>query len=137
MQQSEFALLDSSYLVRYLTDDPPEMAAQAAAVIDSDEPLWINEVILAESAYVLTSVYKVPRDIVVESLISFLHRQNIRLTVLPKLLAVEALQLCRDSKRHSFADALLWAQARHLQAKGVYTFNQRFPRGIDILSPQL
>jgi predicted nucleic-acid-binding protein len=137
MQPSEFALLDSSYIVRYLTDDPPEMASQAAAAIDSEQPLWISEVILAESAYVLTSVYKVPRDMVVDSLISLIHRQNIRLTLIPKLLAVEALQLCRDSKRYSFADVLLWAEARHLQAKGIYTFDQRFPKGIDRLSPEV
>ncbi|MBX2999441.1 MAG: PIN domain-containing protein [Caldilineaceae bacterium] len=133
MPPSEFALLDSSYIVRYLTNDPPEMAVQAAAAIDSEQPLCISEVILAESAYVLTSVYKVPRDMVVDTLISLIHRQNIRLTMLPKLLAVEVLQLCRDSKRYSFADVLLWAEARHLQAKGVYTFYQRFPPGADIL----
>jgi predicted nucleic-acid-binding protein len=137
MQPSAFALLDSSYIVRYLTNDPPEMASQAAAAIDSEQPLWISEVILAESAYVLTSVYKVPRDMVVDSMISLIHRQNIRLTVIPKLLAVEALQLCRDSNRYSFADVLLWAEARHLQAKGVYTFDQRFPKGVDILFPEV
>jgi predicted nucleic acid-binding protein len=77
------------------------------------------------------------RNIVVDSLISLIHRQNIRLTLLPKLLAVEALQLCGDSNRYSFADVLLWAEARHLQAKGIYTFDQRFPQDVDLLSPEV
>jgi hypothetical protein len=77
------------------------------------------------------------RNIVVDSLISLIHRQNIRLALLPKLLAVEALQLCRDSNRYSFADIFLWAEARHLQAKGIYTFDQRFPKDVDLLSPEV
>jgi hypothetical protein len=33
------AYLDSSFIVRYLTNDPAEMAERAAAVIDSDQIL--------------------------------------------------------------------------------------------------
>lgn len=54
---------------------------------------------------------------------------NIHLLNLSKPLALEALRLCRDSKRHSFADALLWAEARHSGVRRVYTFDDRFPSG--------
>jgi hypothetical protein len=44
---------------------------------------------------------------VVDALRAFVQRHNIRLLNLPKPLALEAPSLCRDSGRHSFADALL------------------------------
>ncbi len=119
--------LDTSYIVRYLTQDEPEMADQAARVIDSDQELILSEVILAETAYVLASVYETPRPKLVDALMLFVQRRNIRMLNLPKELALEALRLCRDSNRHSFADALLWAEARNAKAP-VYTFDRRFPK---------
>jgi predicted nucleic acid-binding protein len=59
------AFLDTSFVVRYLTNDPPAVAELAAAVIDSEERLILSEIVLLESAYVLTSVYGVPRAEVV------------------------------------------------------------------------
>jgi predicted nucleic acid-binding protein len=114
-------------IVRYLTDDPPPMAAAAARIIEGDEPLILSEVILAETAYVLTTVYDIPRAAVVDALGAFIQRRNIRLLNLSKPAALEALRLCRDSKRHSFADALLWAEARQGGFGRVYTFDNRFP----------
>ncbi len=125
--------LDSSVIVRYLTNDPPAMAETAAEIIDTGRPLIVSEVVLAESAYVLSSVYGVPRAAVVDALSAFVQRHNIRLLNLPKPLTLEALSLCRDSGRHSFTDALLWAEARNSATPVVYTFDARFPAtGVDL-----
>ena len=71
------AFLDTSYVVRYLVNDPPDMVSKPSVL--------------------------------------------------------EALQLCRNSARVSFADALIWAQALHMGAERIYTFDGRFPsRGIEI-----
>ena len=123
----ELAYLDSSFIVRYLTNDPPELAAKAAAVIDSEQPLVVSELILAESAYVLASVYQVPRADLVDALMAFLQRANIRLAHLAKPIALDALRLCKNSKRYSFADALLWAEVFSSDSQRVYTFDERFP----------
>lgn len=119
--------LDSSVIVRYLTNDPPHLAEAAARIIEGDQSLVLSEVILAETAYVLTAVYEIPRADVVDALSAFIQRRNIRLLNLSKPAALEALRLCRDSGRHSFADALLWAEARHSGFGRVYTFDKRFP----------
>ena len=119
--------LDSSIVVRYLTGDQPELAEQAARIIDSTEDLQITDVVLAETAYVLTSVYQVRRDIVVDHLIAFLQKQNITPFALDKGLVLQALLLCRSSKRISFADALVWAAVRSSGSKIVYSFDERFP----------
>ena len=122
------AFLDTSFVVRYLTDDSPEMAARAAEVIDGDESLILSELVLLEAAYVLVSVYRVPRAEVVEALSALVQRQNERLLTLGKPEALEALTLCKDSGRVSFTDALLWAQARQAGAARIHTFDERFPR---------
>jgi predicted nucleic acid-binding protein len=129
--------LDTSVIVRYLTDDPPAMAAAAARLIDSDVVLTVSPVVLAEVAYVLTSVYKSPRDIVVDALTAFLQRENIVLQHLDKGLAIQALLLARPSGRVSFADAMIWAAARSSEMPRVYTFDLHFPaEGIETVSPQ-
>ena len=82
---------------------------------------------LAEIAFVLDRVLDVPRQELVATLIRFLLRENIQLARLDKPLALRALQLCAGSKRVSFADALIWAEAVQEEATIVYTFNRGFP----------
>jgi predicted nucleic acid-binding protein len=128
------AILDTSYIVRYLTDDPPDMAERATEVIESDEILVLSEMVLLETAYVLSSVYRVPRDVVVDSLSELVQRANLRLATLPKDRVLEALRLCRGSSRVSFTDALVWAQAVEMGAERIYAFDGKFPsRGVSII----
>jgi predicted nucleic acid-binding protein len=53
---------------------------------------------------------------------------------LVKARALAGLDLCRDSGRHSFADALLWAQALDSHADRIYSLDRKFPaRGLRIV----
>ena len=61
--------LDTSFVVRYLTGIPPELAERAASVIDRVEDLRISGVAIVETAYVLTTFYQVPRVNVVDHLV--------------------------------------------------------------------
>lgn len=125
--------LDTSIIVRYITGDPPQLAEQAAKVIDGEKNLKITDVVLVETAYVLTSVYGVPREIVVDHLIAFLQKKNISLFSLEKGIVIQALLLCRPSGRISFADALVWAAARSSKSKIIYSFDEKFPSdGVEI-----
>ena len=54
MSESEPVLLDTSAVVRYLTADPPELAARAAGLIEGESRLLVSELVLTETAYVLT-----------------------------------------------------------------------------------
>ena len=128
------AILDTSYVVRYLTDDPPDMAERATEVIEGEEILILSEMVLLETAYVLSSVYQVPRDVLVDNLAELVQRANLRLATLPKDRVLEALQLCRNSARVSFTDALVWAQAVEMGAERIYAFDGKFPsRGVSII----
>jgi predicted nucleic-acid-binding protein len=125
--------LDTSIVVRYLTGDPPEMAEQAAQVIDGRGYLQVTDVVLAETAYVLTSVYQVPRDVVVDHLVALLQKENIPPFALDKGLVLQGLLMCRPSGRVSFADAMVWAAVRSAGSGVVYSLDVRFPEdGIEI-----
>ena len=121
-------------LVRYLTGEPPHMADVSAQVIDGEGQLLVTDVVLVETAYVLTAVYGVAREAVVDHLIALLRKANIDTFRLDKDLVLEALLLCRPSGRVSFADALVWAAARSEAGAGVYSLDERFPdAGITVL----
>ena len=126
------AYLDASVLVRYLIGRPLDAAAMAIEIVDGVEELVITEGEILETAYVLRSRYKTPREAVVDSLIAVLRKANVRSQYLDKDLLIAALLLCRPSGRISPGDALLWANARAINGP-VYTFDRRFPRdGIEI-----
>lgn len=120
------ALLDTSVVVRYLTGHPPQLAARAARIIDSAEPLAVTDVVVAETAYVLSSVYGISRPALVDALVAFLQKRNVTALFLDKGAVIQALLLARPSNRVSFADAMVWAAARST-GEAVYSFDKRFP----------
>lgn len=127
------ALLDTSVVVRYLTGQPANLAARAARIIDETPDLAISDVVVAETACVLTSVYGVPRVQVVDHLIDLVQKRNLATVALDKGAVIQALLLCRPSARVSFADAMVWALARSAGAQAVFSFDERFPEhGIEV-----
>ena len=119
--------LDTSVVVRYLIGVPDDLARRAREIIDQLDDLQIGGVALAESAFVLTTVYRAPRPNVVDSLTELLRKANVSTFGMDKDLALQALLMCRRSGRVSFADALIWAEARSARSETVYSFDQRFP----------
>jgi len=128
-------LIDTSLIVRYLTGDPPHLADLSAQLIDGEADLTITDVVLVESAYVLQSVYGVPREKIVDQLIALLRRANIDTFPMRTEQMIEALQLCRPSGRVSFGDAMIWAVAR-FTGRAIFTLDARFP-GTGITRHQL
>ena len=127
------ALLDTSVIVRYLTLDPPAQGAVAQTLIDGGDAFAIPSVALVESAFVLTRLYGIDRDVVVRLLVDLLGKSNLSVPEMPKTLAIQALSLCLGSGRVSFADALLWAAARASREAVIFTFDRRFPSsGVDV-----
>ena len=119
--------LDTSVVIRYLTGDSPELADRAANIIDGEDNFWITDVVLAEVAYVLMSVHQLSRTLVVDILVDLVRKENFSTYAQDKGFVLQALQMCRESGRVSFPDALIWASARSAGSDVVYTFDQRFP----------
>lgn len=128
-------LVDTNILVRYLTGEPPVQSEAAARVLDGEAPIAIAPLILAETAYVLRSVYGVSREDVAAALVDLVQRVNVQVLGVETSLVVQAMGLCRASGRVSFTDALLWAQARELD-QPIWTFDKDFPMdGVQIRRP--
>jgi predicted nucleic-acid-binding protein len=119
--------VDTSVLVRYLLADEPVAAGAAARLLDSDAPIAISLVALAETAFVLHRNYGVPRELVVDRLVELLRKQNVTTIGADKGLVAGALLLCRPSGRVSFADALINADLRAAGLTAIFTFDERFP----------
>ncbi len=125
--------LDTNMIVRYLLGEPVEQAVLASQIIREAENLQISGVALAETAYVLRSVYQVSRETIVDHLMTLVKRDNISVYATDKDLALQGLEMCSPSGRVSIADAMLWAAARSDRASAIYTFDRRFPsEGIEI-----
>lgn len=119
--------VDTNVLVRYLIQDHPEQGPAAARLVDGADKLGVSLVALAETAFVLSRVYEVPREEVVDLLVELLRKRNMDVFGVDKALATSALLLCRPSGRVNYADALINADARAHAARCLHTFDDRFP----------
>ncbi|MCH8893497.1 MAG: PIN domain-containing protein [Chloroflexi bacterium] len=125
--------MDTSVVVRYIAGIPEDQADVAAYLIDHSDSLIVSGVVLVETAFVLRSVYSVPREEIVDGLVSFVRKDNIETYGMDKGLVLQGLLMCRPSGRVSFGDALIWAEARSGGGDTVYSFDQRFPSdGIEV-----
>ena len=125
--------LDTSVTIRYITGDPPDMVEYAIQIVEDVDDLIITEGVLGETAFVLSSVYRMPREQIVDKLLDLVRRDNISIYAINKDLALQGLMMCRPSGRVSVADAMIWAAARSDGARVIYTFDQRFPsEGIEL-----
>lgn len=130
------AFLDANIVLRYITRDIEDQYLIAQAIIESDELLYLTEGTIGEICFGLRQFYDAPRELIVDSLVGLLQRENIRAYNLDTALVIEALMLCRSSGRVSVYDALLWAVARSAGTNTrVYTLDKHFPRtGLDLRS---
>lgn len=129
--------VDTNVLARYLLNDDPDLGPAAARLVDGAEKLGVSLATLAETAFVLSRVYEVPREEVVDSLVELLRKRNIEVLGAEKGLVASALLLCRPSGRVNYADALINADARAHGITRLHTFDDRFPsEGLTLEKPR-
>ena len=125
--------LDTSVVIRHLTNEPPEMAEQARRIISEGNNLQITGVTLMETAHALRTQYQVSREDIVDRLMDLVSQDNISVYAIDKEAVLQGLMMCRPSGRVSVADAMIWAAARSSGARVIYTFDQHFPNeGIEL-----
>jgi predicted nucleic acid-binding protein len=119
------AFVDTNVLVRHLTGDPPDMAARATVYLAKESDLLVTDVILAETVYVLESVYEAPRAMIGESMRSLLAMESV-VNPDPAVLlrAVEVYE--RD--RIDFTDAYLVACAESTDVQRIASFDRSLDR---------
>lgn len=119
------AFVDTNILVRHLTHDPREMGERATAFLRATTELFLTDLILAETVYVLESYYEVHRGQVATAMRSLLAFESIA-CVDPGLLlrAVEVYEV----HRIDFADAYLVANAESTNVGRIASFDRSISR---------
>lgn len=130
--------IDANVVLRYLLQDIPEQWARATRLIDSDQPLGLTAVAMAEIAWTLSGPrYRLDRGQVATRLMDLLARENIIAVGFDKAEAQAALLACAAPMRAAhFGDALIAACARSAGLSEIYSFDQRFARaGLTSVAP--
>ncbi len=119
------AFVDTNILVRHLTGDPPAMADRATAFLASEPELYLADLVVAETVYVLESFYKTPREQVAEAMRSLTAMRSM-LTIDPALLlrAIEVYEI----DRLDFAEAYLVACAESTGIGRIASFDRTIDR---------
>jgi hypothetical protein len=119
------SFVDTNVLVRHLTGDPPAMATRATAFLANEPELYLADLVVAETIYVLESFYKAPRKQIAEAMRSLVAMRSM-VTVDPALL-VRAIEVY-EVERIDFAEAYLVACAESTGIKRVASFDRTLDR---------
>lgn len=117
--------VDTNVLVRHLTGDPVDMAQRASAYLAAATELFLADLIVAETVYVLESFYEVSRDQIAGSIRSLLAFGPI-VCVDPALL-LRAIEIY-EVDRIDFAEAYLVACAESTGVGVVVSFDRSIDR---------
>ena len=119
------AFVDTNIIVRHLTGDPAAQAARATRYLAAADELYVADLIVAETVYVLESFYKAPRDQVATAMRSLIAMRSM-ITVDPALLlrAIEVYEV----DRLDFAEAYLVACAETAGVGTIASFDKAIDR---------
>ena len=119
------AFVDTNVLVRHLTGHPADMAARATSYLRSATELFLTDLVVAETVYVLESFYEAPRGQVAEAARSLLAmRSVVSVDAAVLLRAVEVYEM----DRLDFAEAYLVACAESTGVNRVVSFDKSIDR---------
>ena len=124
------ATVDTNVLVRYLTNDPPDMAQRAAEVLQEAQTrridLVVAPIVIAEVVFVLESVYGWTRDAIAGGLLALLDAAVFQ--VLDPTVVRQTLHWYRDHPRVHFVDAYVAALAVERGHSTVISFDRDLRR---------
>ena len=119
------SFIDTNVLVRHLVGVPPDMARRATAFLATEKLLFLADLIVAETVYVLESFYEIDRSRIAEAMRSLLAMESVRVIDAPLLLRAIALY---EGQRLDFADAYLVACAEITGVNRVASFDKAIGR---------
>ena len=117
--------LDTNVLVRYLVEDDEKQTALAAALITraiaNDEALFIADVVVCETVWVLSISYDTSRTDIVGVLRKLFRARHLTFRAVDQLIrGLEAF----EAGKGDFADYLIREQARAAECEAVATFDR-------------
>ena len=119
------ALLDTNVLVRHFTGTPTRQARRATRLLAESEHLELLHLVVAETVYVLKSVYQLPRDNVAALLRAVIGHPSIEVRDTQVLLRSLALFQVEGL---DFVEAYLVATAEASGIPAVVSFDRAIDR---------
>lgn len=121
--------LDTNVLVRLLVEDDADQFTKATAVLeraaDAEEPCFISDAVLCETAWVLASRYGAGRAEILAAMSELVADGRYAFDA-PQALT-EALRAFEDG-RADFSDYLIGTSARRRGARTTYTFDRKLEK---------
>ena len=131
--------LDTNILLRFFTRDDEPKAQQALNLLmrieQGEEKVITSSLVIFETVFTLQSLYKVPRPIIKEQILSIVSMRNLHLP--DKSLYYQAFNLY-VTKNISFADAFNAAYMLSERLSHIYSWDRDFDKieGIVRLEPE-
>ena len=121
--------LDTNVVVRLLVDDDPDQCRRARRVVEEaekrDEPLWLCDIVLCETAWVLESCYSLRRDAIAGVLKRLVRARQVQLQSSDQV--ATALAAYADGSA-DFADYLILEHAKAAGCDRLVTFDRDLHR---------
>jgi predicted nucleic-acid-binding protein len=120
---------DTNMFIRFFTSHPEDQSEKAnrffIKVSLKEAQLFVCDIVISETVYVLEKVYKVNRNEIYEKIHSILNMENI--IIENKSIIVNALNYYKD-KNINFNDAYLASHAIKNNINKVFTFDNDFKK---------
>ena len=121
--------LDTNVLVRYLVQDDARQSAAAAALVNrvlaAGDTLYVSDVVVCETVWVLSASYDVGRQEIARVLRSLFRARHLAFRAADQLIrALEAY----DAGKGDYADYLIREHARAAECEQVVTFDRALLR---------
>ena len=117
--------IDTNVLVRFLVRDDEAQFEKARKLIKREVSagrVFVNQLVLMETEWVLRSRYGVKKDQIIDSISSLLDANDLQIEDEPSV--EEAVFVWRDSNAE-FADCLIGAKNRRLGCRATASFEQK------------
>ena len=116
--------VDTNVLVRYLVRDDEVQFEKARKLIKREivagRRVFVSQLVLLETEWVLRSRYGLPKDLIIEAISSLLDAADVRFEDEP---AIEAALFTWKDTTADFADCLIGAKNRRLGCRATATFD--------------
>ena len=122
-------VIDTNILLRYLRNDHPTLSIKAKKIFDkaykNDVDIYFDEIVLAETIWVLSSYFKTPKSIIVSTLLEQLYFDWI---INPrKKLMIKALGLFGKTNL-SYIDCWIFTVNKSLKKTSLETFDNNLKK---------
>ena len=114
--------VDTNVLVRALTGDDPVQSSAARAFIRDSGPVWVSQLVLVETIWVLDSVYGCGKPQLVEALNRILDNKDLALE--DPAVVRSALALYQSKAKVGFSDCVMLERARSAGHLPLATFDR-------------